>query len=219
MKKGRASMHKNGMRMYEIILCCAEHNLSIQKLTTFFNYLYFKKGVLNVLEGCVSEIDIRPGMTEDDLLGLHVPSSSIVESDQNQSKKLSTTTAFKVETVHINETKNHDTMTDKTMNRSKETSTETNATVPLKLSTVIQDDTKNSIKKSKSTAIHSSCCIPYDELKKLSIDNLPSEVDPLHREKSLSDDDFFEVFEMNKESFYSLPVWKQTSKKKAKFLF
>lgn len=35
MKKGRASMHKNGMRMYEI-LCCAEHNLSIQKLTTFF---------------------------------------------------------------------------------------------------------------------------------------------------------------------------------------
>ncbi len=62
--------------------------------------------------------------------------------------------------------------------------------------------------------------VPYIDLKGVSdIAKLPSGVDPLNREASLSDKEFFEVFEMDKDSFYKLPSWKRLNKKKAMLLF
>ena len=48
---------------------------------------------------------------------------------------------------------------------------------------------------------------------------LPPSVDPLNREQSLSDDDFFQVFGMTKTTFLGLPAWKRNREKKVKGLF
>ena len=44
-------------------------------------------------------------------------------------------------------------------------------------------------------------------------------VDPAHREKSLSDQDFYTVFKMTKTDFVQLPAWKRSSLKKKYGLF
>ncbi|XP_036386715.1 advillin [Megalops cyprinoides] len=48
---------------------------------------------------------------------------------------------------------------------------------------------------------------------------LPEGVDPAHREKYLSDMDFFDLFGVSKDHFASLPQWKQLNMKKSKGLF
>ena len=50
-------------------------------------------------------------------------------------------------------------------------------------------------------------------------ESLPKDVDAKSREQHLSDEDFFELFEMNKLEWQALPQWKKTSKKKAAKLF
>ena len=73
---------------------------------------------------------------------------------------------------------------------------------------------------SQPSSLSSNSYIPYSKLKGISdITQLPPTVDPLHREESLSDQEFCEIFGMNKDSFYKLPTWKQVSKKKEKLLF
>jgi hypothetical protein len=44
-------------------------------------------------------------------------------------------------------------------------------------------------------------------------------VDPAHKELYLSDDNFEELFHMNKDKFTSLPRWKQQNMKKQIGLF
>lgn len=62
--------------------------------------------------------------------------------------------------------------------------------------------------------------VSYEVLKGISeASKLPPGVDPLNREQSLSDDEFFVVFGMDKDSFYSLPGWKRTKLKKDAGLF
>lgn len=48
---------------------------------------------------------------------------------------------------------------------------------------------------------------------------LPEGVDPTHLEMYLSEDDFVSSFEMTKDEFNRLPIWKQTDLKKEKGLF
>ena len=65
-----------------------------------------------------------------------------------------------------------------------------------------------------------STFVPYSELKGISdITLLPSGVDPLHRETSLSNEEFYQVFGMDKVAFSKLPTWKRVNKKKDKLLF
>jgi hypothetical protein len=47
----------------------------------------------------------------------------------------------------------------------------------------------------------------------------PSNVDPINREKWLSDDEFYEVFDMTKRDFYDLPRFKRTMLKKEFAMF
>mmetsp|Transcript_9222 Transcript_9222/g.10698 ORF Transcript_9222/g.10698 Transcript_9222/m.10698 type:complete len:203 (+) Transcript_9222:88-696(+) len=63
-------------------------------------------------------------------------------------------------------------------------------------------------------------CVPYSDLKKVNdAAQLPQGVDPLNKEASLSDEEFIDVFGMDKQTFYNLPMWKRTSQKKSKLLF
>ena len=56
-------------------------------------------------------------------------------------------------------------------------------------------------------------------LEELREDKLPEGVDPNHLETYLSSKDFNRLFEMSKEDFYSLPVWKQVKLRKEKNLY
>lgn len=76
--------------------------------------------------------------------------------------------------------------------------------------------TKASVPKSERTPSMS-----YDAIaiKGVSIEDLSPGVDPKHREKALPNNEFLEVFGMDRTAFYKLPGWKKTSLKKAKGLF
>ena len=48
---------------------------------------------------------------------------------------------------------------------------------------------------------------------------MPSHVDPSKKEVYLSDMEFAQVFDMDREEFTALPHWKQTNLKRSKHLF
>lgn len=224
------------------------------------------------MEGCVTEIDIKPGMTEDDIANsnsfqVDSPSTSFDASPKEKAK-----------TVTINNTSNYQDQTPaatisddnnevdscpkkRTSSNNFYLKSDQKSTTPT--STSVYDPTQ--LRKMKSIDINAFNChdnmsspnsmntksydmtrassnndhnvidgrtidtsnfghskavyVPYEELKGVSIESLPPEVDPLNREKSLSDVEFCEVFGMDKKSFYKLPPWKQTNQKKAKLLF
>lgn len=58
---------------------------------------------------------------------------------------------------------------------------------------------------------------PYDRLK--SPGPYPSDVDVKYREQHLDNQQFYYVFQMSKDEFYNLPLWKQKLKKKSALLF
>jgi hypothetical protein len=58
----------------------------------------------------------------------------------------------------------------------------------------------------------------YEELA-TTTDNLPSDVNPAHREMFLDDAKFTQLFHMSKLDFASLPKWKQSKLKKELRLF
>ncbi len=225
------------------------------------------------MEGCVTEIDIKPGMTEDDSNSFHVdsPSTSFDPSPKEETK-----------TVTINYTSNHQdrlpaaTISDdnnEVDNCPKKRTSSNNfylksnqkLNIPPSTSAYHNKDPTQLSRKMKSIDINAFNChdnmassnsmntksydvtrassnndndvidgrtidtsnfdhskavyVPYEELKGISTESLPPSVDPLNREKSLSDVEFCEVFGMDKKSFYKLPPWKQTNQKKAKWLF
>ena len=82
------------------------------------------------------------------------------------------------------------------------------------------DITTTTTSTTEPNATEHQVIVSYAEMKGISnISDLPSGVDPLNREASLSDDEFYLVFDMDKQSFYKLPTWKRTNLKKAKLLF
>ncbi|RVE72778.1 hypothetical protein OJAV_G00041410 [Oryzias javanicus] len=60
---------------------------------------------------------------------------------------------------------------------------------------------------------------PPDMLLNKQASELPEGVDPVLKEKYLSDGDFIDVFGISKDDFVSLPQWKQLKLKKEKGLF
>lgn len=58
--------------------------------------------------------------------------------------------------------------------------------------------------------------IPYEDLKRITTD---SGIDTTSKETYLCDEEFYEIFGMNKEEFALLPRWKQVNLKKSKELF
>lgn len=238
----------------------------------FFVYFYDApaSGVLNTLEGSVLEIDIKPGMTEEDLesatLGVAQNRSSHCDTESNSVPNRSDSTIMdmhnqveeqeydkqdepnagtnldkdicsegteksyelmerKIKSIDINSLNNHDNMTNNDIDK------------PHSLSVPIADNKSTMLgligkseHNERSSSLSTNNCgttgttlitiVPYDELKNVSdISNLPPGVDPLNREASLSDEEFCEVFEMEKQAFYNLPSWKRTAHKKAKSLF
>lgn len=155
----------------------------------------FKNGVLNVLEGCDCEIEMRPGIKEGDVIsqvekatggtGTHVsvPKTKILAPSAKKA-----TPVFKQEKNKSETTK------------SMGSSTKSNSSSATK---VIPSNEQVSI-------------LSYALLK--SNPNLPG-VDPKRKELSLSNNEFKEVFGMEKDEYLKLAHWKQVQKKKEVGLF
>ncbi|XP_032073181.1 villin-1 [Thamnophis elegans] len=60
---------------------------------------------------------------------------------------------------------------------------------------------------------------PLEKLVNVAGEDLPKDIDPSRKEQYLSEEDFFQIFGMSQQDFAALPLWKQTSLKKAKGLF
>ena len=58
--------------------------------------------------------------------------------------------------------------------------------------------------------------IPYATLVS---DTIPDNVDPTKKEEYLSDQEFVQVFGMDREQFTAMPAWKQVNLKRSKQLF
>lgn len=175
----------------------------------------YKNGVLNVLEGSDCEIKIKPGLTENETV-LSVVNASGDERANHNNMKSHTNIPKKVST------KNND--------KISQASPETEVIISPTTTTVIseeQDETPNPSLAKQPTNSSSdtektlaSSIVRYDQIKDIQDPSLlPSGVDPLHRELSLSNDEFIQIFGMDKSTFHKLPKWKQTSQKKAKGLF
>jgi len=159
----------------------------------------FKNGVLNVLEGCDCEIEMRPGIKEGEVTsqveeatggtGVHVtvPKTKILASPAKKATPL-----FK------EEKKKSDVGMERTKSMGNTTKSNSSSAIQ-----VIPSNEQVSI-------------LSYALLK--SNPNLPG-VDPKRKELSLSNNEFKEVFGMEKDAFLKLAHWKQVQKKKQVGLF
>ena len=160
-----------------------------------------KQGVLNALEGSDCEIDMKPGLSEEETVLSVVSDSKGNNSKPNNAPKKTISIPKKHNVLQISTTKTHGT-------EKKEQVKETAKTI------------ETPPQKSTTRPVKMDGFIPYCDLKDIKDTSLlPAGVDPLHRELSLSDEEFLEVFGMTKDSFGSLPAWKRTNQKKAKGLF
>lgn len=60
---------------------------------------------------------------------------------------------------------------------------------------------------------------PAEDLVHKQTSDLPERVDPVHKERHLSDSDFQDIFQLSKEEFGELAEWKQLKLKKDKGFF
>lgn len=225
---------------------------------------------MNVLEGCVMEIDIWPGMTKDDIGSpseikeqpINHPERSsnnnIATTSTNSSSATSTNTRYtgisaaeqvkkpptalptnKAHNKHHDQQeqmgqrmKSIDINTDDSHERSNNTnrvdqydqhqqhSSSSSYCDDKTTATNTTDATTATTCTTEPNPTNHHVHVAYAEIKGISnISDLPSGVDPLNREASLSDEEFYLVFDIDKESFYKLPAWKRTNIKKAKLLF
>ncbi len=159
-----------------------------------------KQGVLNTLEGSDCEIDMKPGLSEEETV-----LSVVSDSKGNKSKP---NTAPKPVSIP----KKQDIVKTFPAKATVAEKNEQTKAQPKSIETIPQKSTTRAVK------LHGF--IPYCDLKDINDPALlPAGVDPLNRELFLSDDEFLEVFGMTKDSFGSLPAWKRTNQKKAKGLF
>ena len=160
------------------------------------------QGVLNALEGSDCEIDMKPGLSEEETVLSVVSDSKGNNSKPNNAPKKPVSIPKKHNVLQTSTTPQTN------GNEKKE---------PIKEATKIIETPSQ---KSTTRPVKVDGFIPYCDLKDIKDPSLlPAGVDPLHRELSLSDEEFLEVFGMTKDSFGSLPAWKRTNQKKAKGLF
>jgi hypothetical protein len=78
-----------------------------------------------------------------------------------------------------------------------------------------------SIQDSQTNGVDFASCNKYtvEILLEKEADNLPKDVNPLHKEVHLSEEDFQKVFNTDYKSFSALPQWKKQQLKKNVGLF
>jgi len=163
----------------------------------------FKNGVLNTLEGCDMEIEMKPGMVEADLL-LSVGDGGNADVSTGSSDK----------PPSIGKPTNPKPAQPKSKPKpaiiSQDESTET--------SKANTSDASNNIDVGvESLQISEGGFVPYSALRDAR--DLPPSVDLTKKELALSDAEFASVFGMDKAAFASLATWKQNAKKKEVGLF
>ena len=161
----------------------------------------YKNGVLNALEGCDFEIDMKPGITEADLSS----SAGGGVGNENTSGKLPPPTGSR--NRPSNDTRSGHAL----VCEEKSTSVST--------ANGAHDESNDVVGETGVKSLHISDAgfIPYLTLK--DAQDLPSGVDPAKKELSLSDEEFDSIFGMDKTAFSSLPTWKRNAKKKEVGLF
>ena len=195
MQKGRAAMHKNG--------------------------------VLNTLVGSDCEIDMHEGLTEESV-------KLAVTSDPAMSKPLSGSlrSDFKIKPFSAKEEGKPKVQFKATAQKAANRVEQSNDSKKKTFSANEEGKPKVPKAKAQKAANHveqsndrienedNGTFFPYSILKdKVHQSELPSGVDPSKREQYLSQDEFFDVFGMEKVVFNMLPGWKRKNLKRAKGLF
>ena len=157
----------------------------------------YKNGVLNTLEGCDMEIDMKKGITEADLSS----SAGSGVGNQNTGGKLPRPTGSR--NRPSNDTRPENTAKSTFVSKANGAHDESNDVFG-----------EAGV---KSLHISDTGFIAYSALK--DAQDLPSGVDPAKKELSLSDEEFVSIFGMDKAAFSSLPTWKRNAKKKEVGLF
>jgi hypothetical protein len=153
-----------------------------------------KNGVLNVLEGCDTEIKVWQNMKGDD----------VGKSEDD---------AFISGTGRVEVTAQRESQ-EKEMEDPKADGSEEKKTSIDNENKVLQNSTTSDDKRS---VVNESGFVDYNTLKTISDPSFG--IDPSQKEMALCDEQFEEVFKMSKELFASLPAWKKTSLKKGAMLF
>jgi len=166
-----------------------------------------KNGVLNVLEGCDMEIKVWENMKEDDV-GKSKDDASIAGTRRVE---FNTAQGESQEVLRVVAEEHH--KADASEQEKEKTATMDNDGMVLQNSTGIE-----SISDNKVSVVNESGFVDYNKLKTIS-DPSSLGIDPSQKEMALCDEQFEEVFKMNKELFASLPAWKKTGLKKGAMLF
>lgn len=163
----------------------------------------YKNGVLNTLEGCDMEIDMKPGITEADLSS----SSGGAVGNENTGGKLPPPRG----NMPSNDTSPEHAAQPALVCEEKSTSASK--------ANGANDESNGALGETGVKSLHISDAgfIPYSALK--DAQDLPSGVDPAKKELSLSNEEFDSIFGMDKAAFSSLPTWKRNAKKKELGLF
>lgn len=211
LKKGKGGLSGCSSELPHSLACFGGCRLRSGRFVTFFyadestptmqkgRASMYKNGVLNVLEGSDCEVEMRPGLSEDDTIpkisgGLDPPPKNVPAT---QTKSAPVKKASSAAMKPVSQKK----LTSKAAGDKVE---ESEDVVPT--STVDQLETGDPIPYALLKDVHD----PAD---------LPSWVDPLRREEALSEEEFSRVFGMDRKDFLSLPAWKRTRQKKELGLF
>lgn len=170
----------------------------------------YKNGVLNTLEGCDVEIDMRPGMVEGDLSLLKGGGHADVRSG-SCGKPLSISKP-------LNPRQSKQPKSEPKPKPKPKPTIGQNEAAEISM-TDAKDESNNIEAGVESLQISEGEFVPYPTLRNAR--DLPPtcSVDPTKKELSLSDPEFATVFGMDKAAFASLPTWKRTAKKKEVGLF
>ena len=161
------------------------------------------------MKGSDCEIEIQRGMTETDLMSSMKggggnrppPPSSKPRTAQNLPQGGAPATTTNPGMPVLRESKAATPVT--LVSRVKNSSTTTNPTVVASSSTP------------SSQPPTDWAIIPYDQL----VDGMIGGIDPAHKERYLSEEEFGRIFGMARDQFERLPAWKRTALKKQHGLF
>ena len=181
-----------------------------------------KNGVFNVLEGCDGEIEIEPKHNEGNVtLPCHDGSrverkatAKIYEKNLSKEAEVEAIESVDHKQVHSGSSRDDEYLHDKP-----------SAIQQTKIQVLPEIDEGEKVEQNNNDmgglyGTKGSESVPYSLLKGIrDISLLPEGVDPLNREMALSEQEFQEIFGMDKKSFSDLPTWKKTNHKKKALLF